>query len=624
MTTLRQQARSSRLRSDLLACGLIALWGVIAFRLISVQGFGNVASQRAARRQHAFVELLSARPGDISDRAGRLLATSAQVESLAIDPAAIEEPARIAMLLANALGIDAETLTARIVAAHDKRFLWVKRRLTADEADAVRALRLSPELWHFRTEYSRLSPQGSLAAHVLGQRDIDNRGRGGVEEGLETLLLGKDGERTLLRDARGYVIGVDSSKTIEPVHGSSVRLTIDSLLQMQVEQRLTELMMECQPLGACAIVLDPKTGEVLAMASRPEMPLLKTPASRIDHGATNAAENGMETEKPGFLEAGFKSEPTASASPLTESTDSSANGWRNHAIASMFEPGSTFKPFIVAAAIDRGVVEPHEEFHCGHGAYRMGRRVLHDHHSYGVLSVTDILVKSSNIGMAKIGERLENEGLFAAATAFGFGRPTGIELPGELPGQLNPFAKWTSYSTGSIPMGQEIATTPLQIAAAHAALANHGRYLTPHLLLQIEGSGHEKPPVIGRDLVTRETADWLVTGPMLEVVTRGTGKKAQIPGYTVFGKTGTAQKLDPKTGRYSHSRHIGSFVCGAPASDPQAIVLLAVDEPTTGPSTYGGIVAAPAAADILKLTLDYLGVAPDKPEELEVKAKRRR
>jgi cell division protein FtsI/penicillin-binding protein 2 len=226
--------------------------------------------------------------------------------------------------------------------------------------------------------------------------------------------------------------------------------------------------------------------------------------------------------------------------------------------------------------------------------------------------------------MAKIGERLQNEGLFAAATAFGFGRQTGIELPGELPGQLHPFSEWTSYSTGSIPMGQEIATTPLQVAAAHAALANHGRYLTPHLLLQIEGDGVEKPAIIGRELVSKETADWLVTGPMTEVVTRGTGKKAQIPGYTVFGKTGTAQKLDPKTGGYSHSRHIGSFACGAPASDPKAIVLIAVDEPTAGPSTYGGIVAAPAAADILKMTLDYLGESPDRPEELEVKPKKRR
>ena len=611
MSTLRQQARSSRLRSDLLACGLIALWAVIAFRLISVQGFGNVASQRTARRQHAFVEVLPARPGDLFDRAGRLLATSARTESLAIDPSAIEEPARVAGLLASVLGLDEAVLTARIVAAHEKRFLWVKRRLSGDEADAVRGLRLPPDVWHFRTEFERLYPQESLAAHVLGTRDIDNRGQGGVEQGLEHLLVGKDGERTLLRDARGYVIDVDSTKTIEPQHGRSARLTIDSLLQMKVEERLSKLMEECRPLGACAIVLDPKTGEVLAMASRPEMPTVGVPPSGGTDGAPNSAPAIVQTDAP-----------PAGQSPAPEAEN--ANGWRNHAIASMFEPGSTFKPFIVAAAIDRGVVQADEEFHCGHGAYRMGRRVLHDHHSYGQLSVTDILVKSSNIGMAKIGERLGNEGLFAAATAFGFGRPTGIELPGELPGQLHPFAQWTSYSTGSIPMGQEIATTPLQVAAAHAALANHGRYLTPHLLLQIEGNGIEKPAIIGRELVSKDTADWLVTGPMTEVVTRGTGKKAQIPGYTVFGKTGTAQKLDPKTGGYSHSRHIGSFACGAPASDPKAIVLIAVDEPTAGPSTYGGIVAAPAAAEILKMTLEYLGVGPDKPEELDAKATRTR
>jgi cell division protein FtsI/penicillin-binding protein 2 len=598
---------------------LIAIWAVIAFRLISVQGFGNVASERTARRQHAFVEVLPARPGDIFDRAGRLLATSARTESLAIDPSAVEEPAKVAQLLAETLGLDATALLDRIVTAHDKRFLWVKRRLSPEESDAVRSLRLPPDVWHFRTEFERINPQEALAAHVLGTRDIDNQGRGGVEEGLESLLIGKNGERTLLRDARGYVIEVDSSKTIEPQHGRNVRLTIDSLLQMDVEKRLSQLMVECQPLGACAVVLDPKTGEVLAMASRPEMPLAQSPASLNGPLASIESPIGEQRAKPGFLE------PSHNTESLTAThSDAEANGWRNHAIASMFEPGSTFKPFIVAAAIDRGVVQPDEEFHCGHGAYRMGRRVLHDHHSYGNLSVTDILVKSSNIGMAKIGERLENEGLFAAATAFGFGRQTGIELPGELTGQLNPFEKWTSYSTGSIPMGQEIATTPLQVAAAHAALANHGRYLSPHLLLQVEGDTMSKPTIIGRDLVSRETADWLITGPMTEVVTRGTGKKAQIPGYTVFGKTGTAQKLDPKTGGYSHSRHIGSFACGAPASDPKAIVLIAVDEPTAGPSTYGGIVAAPAAADILKLTLDYLNVPPDKPEELEVKPKGRR
>ncbi|HVJ67523.1 MAG TPA: penicillin-binding transpeptidase domain-containing protein, partial [Caulifigura sp.] len=378
MSRHRRESRLLRLRSEVLACWLITAWAVIAFRLISVQGFGNVASQRAARRQHAFVEVLPARPGDIFDRAGRLLATSARTESLAIDPSAVEEPSRVAALLAGALGLDTEALTARIVDSHEKRFLWVKRRLNSDEADAVRSLKLPPDVWHFRTEFMRLYPQGSLAAHVLGDRDIDNHGRGGVEEGLERLMVGHDGERTLLRDARGMVIDVDSTKTIEPEHGRNVRLTIDSLLQMEVERRLSELMKEVQPLGACAVVLDPKTGEVLAMASRPEMPVVKTLASWSESPTFDAVAAGEPREKSGFGDAAPELGPAASALPLT--AHDTANGWRNHAIASKFEPGSTFKPFIVAAAIDCGVVKPDEEFHCGHGAYRMGKRVLHDHH----------------------------------------------------------------------------------------------------------------------------------------------------------------------------------------------------------------------------------------------------
>jgi cell division protein FtsI/penicillin-binding protein 2 len=575
-------------RSGIVAFGLIAVWTVIVLRLISVQAFSNVASERMARRQRTFVETLPARPGDIRDREGRLLATSIRRESLAIDPSTIEAPWDVSEQLAAAVGIDPRPLATRIVAAADKRFLWVKRRLTDDEADAVAALGLPPEVWHFRGEFERIYPQGAVASHVLGTRDVDNRGRGGVEEGLEPILLGTDGRRTLIRDARGFVIDVDALSTIEPQHGCDVTLTVDSILQAAVEKQLDGLMEECRPLAACAIVLDPRTGEVLAMVSRPQCPVVNGPESDKANLAELTTADGSPSNPPPV-------EPDLAA------------GWRNHAIASMFEPGSTFKPFIVGQAIDAGRIQNDEEFDCEFGAYRMGRRVLHDHHSYGKLSVTDILVKSSNIGMAKIGERLENPGLFEAATIFGFGRRTGIELPGEIPGQLHPLEDWTSYSTGSIPMGQEIAATPLQMIAAHAALANAGTYCSPHLLLR---SGANNPPtVLSRQVLTPATARWLVQGPMVEVITRGTGKKAMLKEYTVFGKSGTAQKIDDHGG-YSHTRHVGSFVCGAPAEAPQAIVLVSVDEPTQGPSHYGGVVAAPTAAAILQLTLEHLGVPP--------------
>lgn len=586
---------AARVRTNLVAFALVAVWAVIMLRLIAVQGFSRLVAERAAKRQRTFVEVLPGRPGDLRDREGRLLATSLPVQSLAIDPSAVDEPWPVAQRLADAVGVDAERLVERIIAAEGKRFLWVKRRLREEETAAVLAAGLSPEIWHFRTEFERVSPLGPVAAHVLGRRDIDNQGRGGVEQGLESLLRGRDGHRTLIRDARGYVIDVDSDRTVEPVHGRNLQLTIDAVLQQAVEARLDRLVVESHPLAACAIVLDPRTGEVLAMASRPELPTARP---------TQDAGDALTANEPPPPEAG--SDPAESL------------GWRNHAIASMFEPGSTFKPFIVGAAIDRGLIRADESFDCEFGAYRMGRRVLHDHHSYGRLSVTDILVKSSNIGMAKIGERLTNAGLFDAATAFGFGHRTGIELPGELPGQLHPLDAWTSYSTGSIPMGQELAATPLQVAAAHAALANGGRYLSPHLLLRIDDPAMSPPSVITRRVLSPESSRWLIEGPMVEVVTRGTGQKARLKGYTVFGKTGTAQKLDPETGGYSHTRHIGSFVCGAPAHEPRAIVLVAVDEPTTGTSHFGGIVAAPAAAEILGTTLEHLRVPPEAIEESPV------
>ncbi len=236
-------------------------------------------------------------------------------------------------------------------------------------------------------------------------------------------------------------------------------------------------------------------------------------------------------------------------------------------------------------------------------------RTLHDHHSYGNLSVEDILVKSSNIGMAKIGELLGNEQLHAAATTFGFGRRTGIEIPGELPGVLRPLDEWTSYSTGSIPMGQELTATPLQIITAHAALAGGGDFITPHLLLRSESRGMQARQVVVFPVVEHDTAEWLVEGPMTAVIERGTGRQAQIEGYDVFGKTGTAQKVDPETGRYSHTLHVSSFICGAPSDNPEVLVLVCVDEPR-GADQYGGTVAAPTAAKILEQTLQYLGVPP--------------
>jgi cell division protein FtsI (penicillin-binding protein 3) len=552
------------------AIGMALLWGALVVRLIDLQVFRNDEMAARAERIPSWSETVPARPGDILDRSGRVLATTTTVSSLYVDPYFVNDASDLAAQLASSLNLDAVELTNRLRRAEDKRFVWIKRRLSEDELAAVRELDLPREVVGFRDEYRRHYPQGPLAAHVLGLRGVDNTGRDGLEEGWDAALRGTDGRRTLRRDARGFVIDVIAEESTPPRHGTPVICTIDAALQRQVEKRLDDLAREWRPKSAAAIVIEPASGEVLAMASFPAFD-----------------PNHPEEVAP--------------------------DAWRNQAIASVFEPGSTFKPFLVAWGLERGVLARDELLDCEWGAYRMGRRVLHDHHSYGELSVTDVLVKSSNIGMAKIGERLTNVGLHEACTAFGFGRQTGIGLPGELSGLMSPFDQWNSYSTGSIPMGQEIATTPLQLLVAHAALANGGTRVAPRIVREAP-MGVDHPgatPQVVAPIVSPDTARWLVTGPMTEVVTRGTGQQAALPGYTVFGKTGTSQVVDPATGSYSHTRHICSFVCGAPAATPRAVVLVMVEEPSGAGVQYGGVVAAPAARDILDRALRYLGVPPE-------------
>lgn len=546
-------------------------------RLVQVQVVQHAEFVQRAQRHQSFTETVLARPGEILDRQGRVLATSIATQSLYLDPARVRDPNDVAARLALALPIDPTDLAARLLAAKSSRFLWVQRRLAPAQAAAVRDLGLPPEVFGFRAEFQRHYPQGPIAAQLLGLRDIDNVGRGGLEEAFDVRLKGEPGERRVRRDARGYVVAVLDADSRPPRDGVQVRTTIDSLLQLQVERRLAAALAEWQPKSCTAIVMVPQSGEILTLASAP----------------------AFDPNQPAAVAPG---------------------AWKNQAVASMFEPGSTFKPFVVAWALDRGLLARDESLHCGWGAYRMGRRVLHDHHAYGELSVTDVLVKSSNIGMAKIGERLTNDELHRLCTAFGFGRLTGIGLPSELPGVVRPFDEWNSYSTGSIPMGQELAATPLQIITAHAVLANEGRTIIPRLVSAVSDTAKDLPAITTDTppLVSAETAQWLISGPMREVVTRGTGKGAQIPGYSVFGKTGTAQVVD-ESGRYSHDRHICSFICGAPVDHPRALVLVVVEEPQGDGVQYGGTVAAPIARDVLELSLTHLAVPPDIQSELPPK-----
>ena len=555
----------NRARFSVTVAGIV--WLLLVTRLFQIQFWQMDQFAERAVRQRDFSEEIIPRPGDVFDRQDRLIATTITMRSLYLVPSQISKPWSVAQTLAETLGIESDPLFEKIGGRDDRHFLWVKRRLNSTEVEKVKLLNLPHGAWGFRDEYRREYPQGVVAAHVLGLRDVDGVGRGGVEEGLDHVLRGRIGRRMLSRDSRGRVIEIRDDAQHPLKNGESVRLSLDLVVQLFVEKELDQIMSTWKPESCCAIVLDPKTGDVLAMANR----------------------------------------PTFDPSQIEEATPES---WKNRAIADIYEPGSTFKPFLVSYGLDQNVLHKDDVFNCEYGKYQMGRRLLNDHHPYGVLNLTDVLVKSSNIGMAKIGQRMTNKLLFEAATLFGFGRKTGIELPGELTGILRPLEQWTSYSTGSIPMGHEIATTPLQLIVAHAALANRGQLIRPRIVRSDNDDPFSAIRSIAETTVGIETARWLIEGPMHEVVTRGTGKRAQIPGYDVFGKTGTAQCLSPNGG-YVHGKYISSFVCGAPVNDPRLLVLVVVNQSTLGGEAFGGKVAAPAAAQILKQSLVYLRIRPD-------------
>ena len=548
-------------RTAFVTCGMLVLWVILAVRLVQVQGVSRDSFASRAARQRTFKEKIPARPGEIVDRNGHVLAMTVTRRSLYVDPSRITEPWDIARGLATALGLDADDLFREFSAKSDRRFLWVKRRLSDLEVEKVRQLELPEEAWGYRNEYQRSYPQGHVAAHALGMRNIDNVGSGGIEQTFNAAIRGQPGSRILVRDARGAVIDIRPNEL--PKHGSTIVTTIDSILQVQVEQQLDSIVEQWAPRGACAIVMEPSSGDVLAMASRP-------------------------TFDP--------NQPT-----------SENEAWTNLCISAVYEPGSTIKPFIVGWAIEQGLLKPDDVFDCENGAYRMGRRVLHDSHPYQRLDVTDVLVKSSNIGMAKIGERLTNAGLYRSLLTFGFVRRTGLELPGELIGLIRPLDRWNNYSTGSVPMGHEIAITPMQLITAHASLANGGRMVYPRLSARTPDAVNkvvrDASPVVSQT-IDPEIARWLVTGPMCEVVERGTAKRARIPGVSVFGKTGTAQKLSPD----GPKGHVCSFVGGAPAEDPAVLVLVVVDSPTKPGVHYGGTIAAPAAREILLASLRKIAV----------------
>ncbi len=548
------------LAANILTICLLVTFCALLFQVARIQIFDHEKYNKLADSQHWTRVNISARRGPILDRNGVKLADSIRVSSVFADPVAIKNKRGSAEKLAELLNKNPDDIHKLL--KKNKRFVWIKRKLSNVEEIGVKRLKLRGV--YTRYEYERSYLNNELLSHVIGATDIDGKGIEGVEYVFNDQLNGEDGYLVVERDGHQRHITNVNSAGVQPSDGAGVMLTIDSVIQKHVEDELEAAFKKRKPLAVIGVVMDVRNGEILAMANRP-------------------------TFNP------------------NKSSRFKASDRRNRAITDCYEPGSIMKPVIMGALFNNNLASPDEEIFCHNGAYKMGSRVLHDSHPYGDLSVTDVIVKSSNIGMAQLAARLDQDKLYGFLENIGFGSKLKIGLPGEIGGILRPLSGWTKYTVPSIAMGHEIAVTPLQFTAAFSCIANGGTLYRPSIAKAITSNDGkvviknlQKRSAIRRVMSNEVARDML--NPMLtKVVKEGTGKKAALDNFQVAGKTGTAQKLEAKG--YSHSKFVGSFVAYAPADNPRVCVLVMVDEPKG--QYYGGTVAAPVVKNILKKTLEY-------------------
>ena len=546
-------------------------------RATNLQVNQKVRLKAFAEDQYVRAMEIPARRGEIVDRRGVKLASSVEVASVWSDPSMLPDLRDAAKQLAKVLSLDGEEVQERL--EKGRRFAWVKRQVTDAEAARVKALGL-PGVG-FAKEPRRFYPQRELAAHVVGLVGTDSHGLDGLELSFEDELDGERLERAGFRDARGRKLLTNGVEENPSTQGANLTLTIDSTLQYATERSLEKAVVESKAASGTAVVLDPHTGEILALASWP----------RFNPNAPR---------------------------------DADSDSFRDRAVTDAFEPGSTFKSFVVASALDRQVITEATEFDCLMGSFSIGHNVVHDTHPHGMLNAKAILQVSSNIGAAKVGQKLGRDRLVETFRSFGFGERFGLGLPGEGKGAI-PFPR-AEIALATQSFGQGISATTLQIAAGYAALANDGVLMKPYLVSKVVDSDGvvllENKPTAIRRAVSVKAARTVVS--MLESVVEpgGTAPRARMDEYRVAGKTGTAQKVDPIARGYSDKR-IASFVGIVPAEAPRAVILIVIDEPKT--DVYGGLVAAPAFKEIALQAMPHLGVpksreAPVVASKLPVKA----
>ncbi len=552
----------------LILAGVALLWMTAVFgRVAYLQLFRHSEYlARASRQQRRVIEITPKR-GAIYDRNMHPLAMSMPVQSAFAVPSEVRDVAMASRLLSGVLAIPQDLVRQKLESGGT--FVWIQRKLPPEKAEAVKSLNLKGV--YFQEENQRYYPKRDLGAHVVGFVDVDEKGLGGIEHEYDNIIRGQGEKIVVMADARQrWFDGGEAQRD----RGTSVVLTLDEKVQYIAERELAAAIEKTHAIAGTIIVQDPNNGALLALANWP------------------------------------KFNPNAAA-------DAPAEARMNRAISTIYEPGSTFKLITLAAAFDQNLTRPDEVFDCENGSLVVGGRRIHDHKAYGMLTVSEILANSSDVGAMKIALRLGAPKFYDYIRAFGFGTPTGVDLPGESRGLLERLQHWVPSSIGAISMGQEVGVTPLQMVTAVSSVANGGLLYKPHTvqqmmrgeqILPLDGSSAPAEP---RRVIRPETAA-TVRHLMEGVILHGTGTPARLDGWTAGGKTGTAQKIDPATGRYSRTNVIASFTGFAPINNPAVTILVSLDSPE-GLLHGGGDVAAPVFKRIAEQVLPYLDVPRDVP-----------
>jgi cell division protein FtsI/penicillin-binding protein 2 len=563
---------NSRSRCVLVCTGFIGLFSIFSFRLIYLQAIKHDEYAGLAAEKHVYKQIIHAERGTILDANSEVLAHNIPVETVVADATHLNNRQAIVALVSHELGIPSKELAEKL--DNERRYIVIKREVPAATANALREKLRAGNLRgiYFEHDATRIYPNGSMLCHVIGFTDFDHHGIQGVEASMEEYLHGQDGYRFIEHNRAGQEIVPYRGQERAPRDGYQIHLTVDLGLQNIVENEIDAAMAQYFPQKATIILMRPQTGEILAMANRPHFDLNLRSEARPDQ-------------------------------------------MKNRAIIDMMEPGSTFKIVAAAAALNERKVRPDSSIFCENGLWNFGGTALHDHRAFSNLSVREILIKSSNIGAAKLGLSVGEQKFYEYIRRFGFGERTGIELPGEINWLIRSPKSWSKISITRIPMGHEIGVTPLQMTVAMATIANGGKLIMPRIVKSITTSDGKSisslSPVVLRQVISPETAREIGDALRGVVSDSGTAAAAAVPGFTIAGKTGTAQKVNPRGG-YEEGKYVVSFAGYLPAEHPEFVGLVVLDDAHTSKPelNYGGLVAGPIFSHLAEKAARYLDLEP--------------